>query len=90
LGRPEYLNGVTDYDTSQVPLTLKKGTSTDCTASFIGDFSQVVLGLRGQIAMLSDPYTKGLARTTRLIIWQKADVGVLNKTAFQIIDGVRP
>jgi HK97 family phage major capsid protein len=89
IGRPEYLNGVTDYDTSQVPVTLKKGSSTDCTASFVGDFSQLVLGLRGEVALLHDPFTKGLSRVTRLIIWQKADVGVLNKTAFQVLDGVR-
>lgn len=90
LGRPEYLSDVGDYETSQVPVTLKKGTSTDCTASFVGDFSQMVVGLRGEIAMLRDPYTQGLSRTTRLIIWQKADIGVLNKGAFQIVDGVRP
>jgi HK97 family phage major capsid protein len=90
LARPGYLSGVTDYDTSQIPVNLKKGSSTDCTASFIGDFSQMVVGMRGELRLLVDPYTQALGRTTRLVIWQKADVGVLNKTAFQIIDGVRP
>lgn len=90
LGRPEYLSDVNDYPTSQVPINMKKSTSTDCTASFVGDFSQMVIGLRGELAMLRDIYTQGLSRTTRLIIWQKADIGVLNKTAFQIVDGVRP
>jgi HK97 family phage major capsid protein len=67
-----------------------KGSSTDATASYIGDFSQMVIGLRSEIRLLVDPYTQGLGRTTRLVVWQKADVGILNKTAFQVIDGVRP
>jgi HK97 family phage major capsid protein len=90
LGRPDYLSILGDYPTSQVPLNLTKGTSSDCTASYIGDFSQMVIGLRSEIRLLVDPYTQGLGRTTRLVVWQKADVGILNKTAFQVIDGVRP
>jgi HK97 family phage major capsid protein len=90
LGRPSYLDGIRDYPTSQVPINLSKGTSSDCTASFIGDFSQMVLGLRSELRILADPFTQGLGRTTRLIVWQKADWGLLNKTAVQIVDGVRP
>lgn len=90
LQKPEYLSGVTDYQTNQIGTTYKKGSSTDTALSFVGDFSQMVIGLRGEMGILRDPYTQGTGRITRLIVFARADVAVLNKGAFQIIDGVRP
>jgi HK97 family phage major capsid protein len=90
LARPEYLSNVRDYETNQVPTTLKKGSSTNSSVSFVGDFTQMVVGLRGEMGILRDPYTQGTGRVTRLIVWSRADVAVLNKGAFQIVDGVTP
>jgi HK97 family phage major capsid protein len=90
LDKPQYLADLRDYETNQVPITLKKGTNTDTAASFVGDFSQMVVGMRNELSILRDPYTGALGRTIRLVVWQRADVAVLNKNAFQIVDGVRP
>lgn len=90
LRKPEYLKSVQDLQTNQVGTAYKKGTSTNTSLSFVGDFTQMVIGVRGEMGVLHDPYTQGLGRTTRLILWGKYDIGVLQKGAFTLVDGIQP
>jgi len=90
LSRPAYLDGIRDLQTGQIGSAYKKGTSSDTSVGFTGDFSQMVVGMRGGLGVLRDPYTQALGRTTRIIVWMRADVAVLNAQAFSILDGIRP
>lgn len=87
---PEYLASVRDYQTGQIGKAYKKGTATDTSVSFIGDFSRMVIGVRGGLSVLRDPFTQGVSGMTRLIVVSRADVAVLDKGAFLILDGLRP
>lgn len=92
LAPPAYLNGVQQLVTGQLPTTLTKGSSSDTTISVVGDWRNLVIGFRPSvnISVLRDPFTLGLSRGTRLIVWVRADIAVVDPTAFCVVDGVRP
>ena len=88
--KPEYLDGVRDFPTAQIGVAYPKGTSEDTSVSFVGDFSRMVIGVRGGLSVLRDPFTQGTSAMTRLIVRARADVAVLDAPAFLILSGLRP
>ena len=50
----------------------------------------MVIGVRGGLSVLRDPFTQGTSAMTRLIVRARADVAVLDAPAFLILDGLRP
>lgn len=90
LQRPPLLNDVRFLATSQIPINLTVGASTDCSECYIGDFTKVLFAMREQVSIqrLNELYaaTGQLAFVGHI----RADVAVLYPRAFAVATGIRP
>jgi len=86
------LNGIPFAKTTQIPITLVKGTSSDTSSIYTGDFSQVVVAMWGGLFILaSNVSDQALVNDqTRIASTQMMDIGVKQPTALTEIIGVRP
>jgi len=82
LGMPSYMSGA-------VPSALTKGSSTDVSYIYGGDFSQSVLGEWASMQLVVDPYSLGPSQV-KLSSIQMVDVALLYPTAFSIMKDARP
>jgi len=90
---PERVRELRTLVTNQIPNTLTQGTSTDCSAAFAGQWSELVIGFRPDLGLrlLTDPFTKAKdAGSVVIYAWLRADVALLNPKAFAIVKGIRP
>ena len=89
LRRPPMLESLPMLSTSQIPVNLTVGTSTDCTELYIGDFSKMAMMLRQglSVQLLSELY----AGTGQLAFMChcRADFAVMYPAAFALVTGVR-
>jgi HK97 family phage major capsid protein len=90
LAPPAYLADLARLQSNNIGTAYTKGSNTDTSFAVAGQFDRVVVGLRSGFQILRDPYTGGKERIIRLIVWQRADVAVLDAGALAIVDGIRP
>lgn len=87
---PPMLRGMQMIATSQIPINLTVGGSTDCSEMYLGTFENLVFMLREapSIQVLNELYAAtgeiGFACHARV------DVAVLRPTVFAVVTGVRP
>jgi HK97 family phage major capsid protein len=89
LGVPSYLDGVQRLETSIVPNNLSQGTSSDVSDVIVGDFRQLLVGVRTQLRVdvLRELYRdKG---QVGFAPWFRGDVVVGRGSAFRVLAGVR-
>lgn len=88
LEAPAYLKNVPFLQTSQVPNNLTVGTGTTTSDAFVGDWSNLMIGMRTsfELRILRELY----AATGEIgfIGWLRADVQVARTNAFQVITGI--
>ena len=91
LAIPEPIASMPRLVTNQIGDAMTCGTSSDCSAAFVGDYSQLVVGVRPSLGVrvLVDPYTTASTGQIRLFAWTRCDVGVLNTSAFAVVSGLR-
>ncbi len=86
---PPMLESLPMLSTSQIPVNLTVGTSTDCTELYLGDFSKMAMMLRQglSVQLLSELY----AGTGQLAFMChcRADFAVMYPAAFALVTGVR-
>jgi HK97 family phage major capsid protein len=86
---PPMLEPMKILATSQIPITLTVGTSSDCSEIYVADFSNHFFFLREGVSIqrLNELY----AATGELafVCHVRADVGVLYPSAFAVVTGVR-
>jgi HK97 family phage major capsid protein len=86
---PKMLAGIRQIATSQVPINLTVGTSSDCSEMYLGDFTNMLFAMRESVSiqMLREAYAAtgeiGFACHVR------ADVLVNYPSAFAVITGIR-
>ena len=87
---PEYVRGVSRFETNQVPVNLTVGTSTDTSDSFAGDWSDLLIGVRTAIQIV--PLRERYADTGQVafIAHLRADVQLAHPESFVVITGIRP
>jgi HK97 family phage major capsid protein len=75
--------------TKQIPINLTVGTSTDCTEVFTGQWNALAIGIRTgfQLTMLTERYADN--QQVAFLAHLRADVQVLQPTAFVVDTGVR-
>jgi HK97 family phage major capsid protein len=76
------LNGYPAFVTNQVSSTLTKGSSNVASAIFFGNWSDLVLGMWGEMDMLVDPYTFSSSGAVRVVAFQDVDFGVRHAESF--------
>jgi HK97 family phage major capsid protein len=90
LQAPPRLASVPTYASTSIPVNETQGTSTDCTSIFLGDFTEVMIGLRTdlQITMLAERYAE--LGQVGFVAWMRADVALARPAAIARILGIRP
>ncbi len=76
------LNGYNAYVTNQVKSDLVKGTSSDCSALFFGNWADLMVGMWGSLDILVDPYTHSTSGTVRVVALQDVDTAIRHAESF--------
>jgi len=86
---PGMLQPLKLLQTSQIPVNLNVGTSTDCSEIYMGDFSQLQYIMRENVSI--QLLRERFAETGQLAFvgHVRADVAVMRPKSFAIISGVR-
>lgn len=79
------LNGYAAHVTNQVRSDLAKGTGTDLSAIFFGNWADVIIGQWGVLDVMVDPYTGSASGTVRVIALQDVDVAVRHPESFSVM-----
>jgi len=79
------LNGYKAFVTNQVKSDLTKGSGTNLSAIFFGNWGDVIIGQWGTLDILVDPYTGGTSGTVRIIAFQDVDIAVRHPESFSMI-----
>lgn len=90
LKAPAVVAKIPMLDTNSVPINLTKGTSTNATKVIVGDFSQMMLGVRQslEIKVLDEKYADTMEIGFRADL--RFDVQFAHTASFCIIDGIIP
>ena len=79
--------------TNQIPINLTKGTASDASEAYVGDFRQLFIGMRTSIRLdVSREASDGSEGAfTNFQVWiraaLRADVAVVRPDHFNLIDG---
>lgn len=86
---PTMLAGVQLLTSSQIPTNLTTGTSTDTSEVYIGDFSQMIIGMRENLSIqvLQEQYAD--YGQVAFMCHARLDFAALYPQAFAIVTGVR-
>lgn len=87
---PDMVAKLPRSSTTQVPINLTVGTSTDTSDVFTADWSQLLIGIRTQLQI--QVLTERYADTGELafLAWWRGDIAVARPKAFAVTTGVRP
>ena len=81
-GNTEPVNGYRAFVTNQVRSDLVRGSGTNLSAIFFGNWSDLIIGQWGTLDVLVDPFTGGTSGTVRVIALQDVDVAVRQPMSF--------
>lgn len=86
---PQY-NEFSTLSTNQVKINETVGGDSNCESFYMGDWSQMLLGLRTslQIRPLMERYAE--TGEIALMAWFRGDVAVVRSDAFDIVSGIKP
>lgn len=87
---PPQLAALPRYSTNQIPVNLTVGTSTDTTEVYVGEWPQLLIGMRTelQIRFLQERYADN--GQYAFLAYLRGDVQLAQPAAFNVITGVRP
>lgn len=86
---PPMLRTMSMVATSQIPVNLTVGTSTDCSEIYIGDFTKVAFVMRERPTIQLAGEMFATTGQVAFICHVRADVAVLYPQAFAVVTGVR-
>lgn len=86
-GTPGEINGYTVARTNQARSNLAKGTGTNLSEVYFGDWSQVIVGEWGVVEILPNPYAAGIyeAGGVELRVLQSLDIGIRHPQSFAVM-----
>ena len=87
--RPDLLSGMRFIPTSQIPVALTVGTSTDCSEIYVADFSRLVFMMREQMSVQLLVERFADSGQVGFLCHVRADVVVQYPAAFAVVTGVR-
>ncbi len=85
-----YVAAVPRYETNQIPTNQTLGTSTDTSELFVGDFGNLMLGVRTSFGVLVLRERYADTGQVGLVAWLRGDVAVNRIAAFERVRGIRP
>ena len=90
LSPPTALTDLRMLITKQLPINLTQGTATNAADVFVGEWSELLLGLRTQVGIQILDQRYADTGEIAMLAWLRADVAVAHPGAFTIIQGVTP
>jgi HK97 family phage major capsid protein len=90
LMRPQLLEALRFLHTSQIPVNLTTGTSTDTTEIYVGDFTRSFWGVREGVSILMSPHTAAGTGEVEFFCHWRGDFAVEYVQSFNIVRGLRP
>ena len=91
LAPPPSFQALKKFQTNQIPITQTQGTATAASSAFVGDYKNLVIGIRRQIAIDFSPHagTGTFAQVETLIrAYMRVDVAVLRENHFTWVKGI--
>lgn len=82
------LNGYPAHVSNQVRSDLTKGSATDCSAIFFGNWADLLIGLWGTLDLLVDPYSGSTHGSVRVVALQDVDIAVRHSESFALFGDV--
>lgn len=79
------LNGYPAFVSNQARSDLAKGSGTNLSAVFFGNWAELIIAQWGGLDMLVDPFTGSNSGTVRVTAFQEADIAVRHPGSFSII-----
>lgn len=76
------LNGYMAHVTNQVRSNRSKGSGTNLSTIFFGNWADLLLGMWGGLDILVDPYTNSTSGTIRVVALQDVDFAVRHNESF--------
>jgi HK97 family phage major capsid protein len=86
---PTMLKDVQLLSSSQIPVNLTVGASTDCSEIYMGDFSKMIFGMRESLNVQLLDESFALNGQIGFLCHARMDVAVLYPKAFTLVTGVR-
>jgi len=77
------------FATSQIPINLTVGTSTDCSEIYTGDFTKIVYVMRERPSIMLAKELYAATGQIGFICHARLDVAVMYPAAFAVVTGVR-
>jgi HK97 family phage major capsid protein len=90
LNVPAIVTKVPQLDTTAVPVNMAKGTATNATKIILGDFSQMMFGVRQELELEIDRSRYIDTLEVAFIAHLRFDVQFAHNEAFCVIDGIIP
>ncbi|MFE5793547.1 phage major capsid protein [Streptomyces sp. NPDC056503] len=87
---PAALSALQQLTTTQVPVNLTHGTATDASEAYVGDWSQLIIGMRTSFSIR--PLVERYVETGEIgfFAYLRADVAVAHPEAFNVLTGIVP
>lgn len=87
---PEMVSRVPLLSTTSAPINETSGTSTDCSSIVIGDFRDLLIGMRQSLEIRI--FDQPLAGTGQMlaVAWLRADIQLARPASFARLTGIRP
>lgn len=86
---PTMLKDVQLLSSSQIPVNLTVGASTDCSEIYMGDFTKMIFGMRESLNIQLLDESFALNGQIGFLCHARMDVAVLYPKAFTLVTGVR-
>jgi len=90
LAPPTALTDLKMLTTKQLPINLTQGTATNAADIFVGEWSELLLGMRTQVGIQILDQRYADTGQIAMLAWMRADVAVAHPGAFTVIQGVTP
>ncbi len=93
---PQSFASLRTFATTQIPVNLTQGTANNASDAFVGDFSQLLIGMRTQIRIevsreASDAASSAFANMQVFIrAYLRADIALAQPSHFCVITGIIP
>lgn len=91
LQRPNLPAGFQELVSAQISDNIVQGTSTDTSEVYVGEWSNLLIGVRPTIGVKIKPLDQTFAGNMQvaLLAWLRADIAVAHPEAFAVVTGAR-
>jgi HK97 family phage major capsid protein len=91
LNRPRSLESLPFLQTTAVPITQTQGTSSVASSVIVGDFSQLIVGVRlSPTIEMTQPPLHGEKLAISFLVWSRIDIAVAHAKSFAKLIGITP